>query len=260
MAEIDVPRLGDLAVVDRPQMVEVDRLMIEDYRIELIQMMENVGRNLAHLTRARFLDGDPRGKTIVSLAGSGGNGGGALVAARRLACWGGDVVVVLAQPADRMTPVPRHQLDIIERMGIKVLDVANLADLPSNVVAVLDGLIGYSLSGDPTGDPAHLINWANQQEAPIIALDVPSGYDAAVGVVRDPAIRAAATLTLALPKPGLQSSCAHKVVGELYVADISVPPDLYARRSLDLPVDPIFATSDIVKIVRGRPEAIQPGV
>jgi hypothetical protein len=31
-------------------MIEVDRAMIEDYHIDLIQMMENAGRNLAHLT------------------------------------------------------------------------------------------------------------------------------------------------------------------------------------------------------------------
>ncbi len=44
------------------QMIEVDRAMVEDYAIELIQMMENAGRNLAHLARERFLTGDPRGK------------------------------------------------------------------------------------------------------------------------------------------------------------------------------------------------------
>ncbi len=33
------------------QMVEVDRLMIEEYGIELIQMMENAGRNLARTDR-----------------------------------------------------------------------------------------------------------------------------------------------------------------------------------------------------------------
>ena len=58
------------------QMVEVDRAMIEDYRIELVQMMENAGRNLAHLARTRFLDGDPRRRSVVALAGGGGNGGG----------------------------------------------------------------------------------------------------------------------------------------------------------------------------------------
>ena len=66
------------------QMREVDRLMIEVYQIELMQMMENAGRNLAHLARDRFLDGDPQNKYVIVLAGTGGNGGGALVCARRL--------------------------------------------------------------------------------------------------------------------------------------------------------------------------------
>ena len=62
-------------------MIEVDRAMIEDYKIELIQMMENAGRNLAQLARERFLNGDPLRKNVVVLAGTGGNGGGALVCA-----------------------------------------------------------------------------------------------------------------------------------------------------------------------------------
>ena len=66
------------------QMIEVDRAMMEDFKIELIQMMENAGRNLAHLARERFLEGDPRSRKVVVLAGTGGNGGGALVCARRL--------------------------------------------------------------------------------------------------------------------------------------------------------------------------------
>lgn len=62
------------------EMCEVDRLMIETYGIELLQMMEHAGRNPAHLARVRFLDGDPSGRRVIVLAGTGGNGGGALVA------------------------------------------------------------------------------------------------------------------------------------------------------------------------------------
>ena len=53
--------------VDTSEMIEVDRAMIEDYQIELIQMMENAGRNLAHLARSRFLGGDPREKRVLVL-------------------------------------------------------------------------------------------------------------------------------------------------------------------------------------------------
>ena len=76
--------MKDIPYLTTDQMREVDRAMIEDYYIELIQMMENAGRNLAHLARTRFLGGDPRGQHVVVLAGSGGNGGGGLVCARRL--------------------------------------------------------------------------------------------------------------------------------------------------------------------------------
>ena len=69
------------------EMATVDQAMVEDYGIDFIQMMENAGRVLAAMARDRFLDGDPRGKTVVVLAGPGGNGGGALVAGRRLHGW-----------------------------------------------------------------------------------------------------------------------------------------------------------------------------
>ena len=84
--------------------------------------------------------------------------------------------------------------------------------------------------------------------APILSLDVPSGIDTASGVVYEPAIRAAATLTLALPKEGLRSEQAREMVGELFLADISVPPELYAAPSLGLDVGPIFAKEDVVRV------------
>ncbi len=103
--------------VSTAQMIEVDRAMIEDYGIDLMQMMENAGRNLAHLTRLRFLDGDPVGRRVIVLAGTGGNAGGAMVAARRLHNWGAAVQVVLGQPASRLVEVARRQFEILQRMG-----------------------------------------------------------------------------------------------------------------------------------------------
>ena len=86
-------RAPELPFITTDQMREVDRAMVEDYGILLIQMMENAGRNLAHLARRRFLDSDCRGRRVVVLAGSGGNGGGGLVCARHLHNWGSTVSV-----------------------------------------------------------------------------------------------------------------------------------------------------------------------
>jgi NAD(P)H-hydrate epimerase len=55
-------------------------------------------------------------------------------------------------------------------------------------------------------------------------------------------------MTLALPKEGLRAPGVETHVGELYLADISVPPELYAR-FLGIDVGPIFASSDIVRLV-----------
>lgn len=229
------------------QMIEVDRLMIEEYRIELIQMMENAGRNLAHLARQRFLASDPTGKKVVVLAGTGGNGGGALVCARRLHNYGANVMVVTSRPSDAFRPIPAQQLGILKHMGLPVFKPETVGE-SGNADLIVDGVIGYSLKGAPRGGSAALIRWANEQERPVLALDVPSGLDAAGGIIHEPAVRAAATLTLALPKEGLRAPGVEALIGELYLADISVPPELFAEPSLGFEVGPIFAKSDILHL------------
>lgn len=229
------------------QMIEVDRAMIEAFRIELIQMMENAGRNLAHLARHRFLDGNPIGKKLVILAGTGSNGGGAMVCARRLHNWGAQVLVFITKPPGDFRGVPAHQLDILRRMQVPVGPADAVAQV-HNGDLIVDGIIGYSLSGAPRGTAADLIRWANAQGAPILALDAPSGLDTTTGTVFAPAIRAAATMTLALPKEGLRAPGVDKHVGELYLADISVPPSLYAEPALDTAVGSLFAKDDIIRL------------
>src|SRR5579859_5074453 len=71
-----LPDERPVPAVTTPQMREIDRAMIEDFHVELLQMMENAGRNLADLAGALY---SPR--TIMVLAGPGGNGGGGLAAA-----------------------------------------------------------------------------------------------------------------------------------------------------------------------------------
>ena len=244
MAMLDPVYTEPLPYLTADQMREVDRLMVEEYGIALIQMMENAGRALAHLARRRFLDGDPRGRSVIVLAGTGGNGGGALAAARRLQNFGARVHVLTTRPDDAYTGVPARQLAILRKMQTPVASAAH-SDPPAADV-ILDGLIGYSLSGDPRGAAADLIARANERPEPVLSLDVPSGLDATSGHVHTPAIRAAATLTLALPKRGLNAPGAEAHVGELYLADISVPPALYASLGLDVP--PVFAERDIVRL------------
>ncbi len=219
---------------------------MEDFGIELLQMMELAGRHLAHLARERFLGGEPSDRGVLVLAGPGGNGGGALVAARRLAGWGARVAVALARDRERYRGIPLHQLAIVEELDLPVLGPERLP--AGRWDLILDGLVGYSLRGAPRGWTARLIELANGPEAPVLSLDLPSGVEASSGRVLEPAVRATATLTLALPKTGLRAPGAAACTGELYLGDIGVPPELYARPPLHLEVGPVFSRSDVVRI------------
>ncbi len=223
----------ELAWIDTEQMVEVDRVMIEDLRIDLIQMMENAGRNLARLAMAVF---EPT--SVAVYAGSGGNGGGGLVAARHLANLGVDVTVTTTRPRERMTPIPAHQLDIVERLGIPVGEVDTAADL------AIDAVIGYSLRGAPTGRSAELIDRIRGHDT-VVSLDTPSGLDTATGVTPGVHVTADATLTLAMPKRGLRG---RPEVGRLFLGDISVPARVYEAFGVE--VSPtLFAPGPVLEVV-----------
>lgn len=219
----------ELPALTAEQMREVDRRMVDELGIDLPRMMEHAGSNLARLAAERFSPG-----SVVVLAGPGGNGGGGLVAARHLANRGMQVTVVLAR--DDLSAVPAAQASILRAMGVAFSAEPVAADL------IIDALIGYSLAGDPRDRVAELIEWANHQPSPILSLDVPSGLDATHGIIGDPCIRATATMTLALPKTGL--GLAPTVVGELYVADIGVPPLLFT--GLGLVVTDPFGDAPVV--------------
>jgi NAD(P)H-hydrate epimerase len=97
----------------------------------------------------------------------------------------------------------------------------------------VDALIGYSLRGAPRGRAAALIDLCNQHAARVLSLDVPSGLDATTGATPGLVVCPERTLTLALPKTGLQPG-----PGQLYLADIGIPLQVYHR--LGLPFKPPF--------------------
>ena len=101
MNSLSRPKLPALTT---EQMREVDRVMVEDLHIELVQMMENAGRGLAELAIDRFSPG-----SVTVLAGPGGNGGGGPVGARHLANRGCQVQVMLSEPG-RLTRCPPTRL------------------------------------------------------------------------------------------------------------------------------------------------------
>ena len=86
----------------------------------------------------------------------------------------------------------------------------------------------------------------------ILALDAPTGLDTTTGIPAEICIRATATLTLALPKTGLLQAPAQPFVGNLYLADISVPPELYASTTLDIQVESPFQQKAVQQLYPGK--------
>jgi len=239
--------ISELDFLTTDQMIEVDRLMTDVLEIKLIQMMENAGRNLARLCVQRFLQ-NPTSAKVAVMAGTGGNGGGAMVAARRLHQWGADVQVLTTKPDEDFSGVPAHQLGILRRLGVAIshTDFPDGSFIPD---VILDGVIGYSLQGNPRGRAADLIQWSVTEQTPVLSLDVPSGVDSTEGVVRTPAVVATATITLAAPKIGLRATAAKPNIGELYVADIGVPDWVYQQIDGLRDIGQVFGASDVVKVV-----------
>jgi NAD(P)H-hydrate epimerase len=220
--------------VTAEQMREVDRIAMEDFGLGVLQMMENAGRNLAQnamdmLGTARGVEvPGPRGDVTI-LAGSGGNGGGGLCCGRHLRNRGFRVWVVLSKEARELGGAAANQLQILRKAGVEPVKPAQAVEVIRRSQLVVDALIGYSLRGPPRGRVADLIELCNEHARRVLSLDVPSGLNATTGETPGSVVRPERTLTLALPKTGLEN-----VSGELYLADIGIPPEVYHPLGLAL--------------------------
>jgi NAD(P)H-hydrate epimerase len=218
-----VQERAGVVYVTAEEMRRIDAITTREFQVDVIMLMENAGRATATMAR-QMLQGTTIGKRVACLVGGGNNGGDGMVAARHLANWGADVEVIVGTTKDRMKGLPLGQLHILEKMGIPTL----LTDYTlGDYDLLIDGLIGYGLEGNPRDRVAMMIKDANMSGRPILALDVPSGMNATSGEAYDPCIKATATLTLALPKTGFLAPSASPYMGDLYLADISIPRKVY---------------------------------
>ena len=219
------------------QMKKVDDMMINHFNISLEQMMENAGLRLAQLTRKLS-----KGKNITIFCGPGNNGGGGLVAARHLHNYGKNVLVVLSNK--EIKTVPRKQLRILRKLDLKIIKYNKknqINDFLRKTDIVIDALVGYNLKVNPRGKIKELVQMINDSGKRVLSLDVPTGLDATTGKPYDPCVNADTTLTLALPKTGL------KKVKKLYLANISVPDELYRKLGIRVGKN-VFRDADIIKL------------
>ena len=241
-----------IPTLTQQQTYEVFRLMVEEYGLGQSVMLENSGRALMNLTR-RLVGGNLVGQHLTLLAGAGNCGACGLVAARYLTGAGAEVTIILSRPPNTLGPAATHQYRLLSRIGQICYSQIPTTRLSANLRTsnlVIDTLLGGGIHGWPTSSEAFLIQAIRQAGCPVLTLDLPSGL--APDGERPPrpelVVQAQATLALALPRLAHVQAMAFPYLGDLYLADIGVPPTLYTR--LGLMVGPLFNISDLILLRR----------
>ncbi|WP_455382309.1 NAD(P)H-hydrate dehydratase [Salinispira pacifica] len=168
-------------------------------------------------------------RPVVFVAGKGNNGGDALAMARLAAVRGlFPVSVVLA--FDAPGGLAGKQLGMLRQMGVPVMlygdDPKRAAELFESATWIVDGLFGTGIRGalrSPADEIASAVNGARR---PVFAVDTPSG----IGDSFErgfPAVEAAVTATVGLPKQCLFLPSARPYCGRIVAVPISFPPQLF---------------------------------
>jgi hydroxyethylthiazole kinase-like uncharacterized protein yjeF len=216
---------GGFAYLAADEMAEADRTAIEEFGIDVVALMENAGFEVGILAR-KMLGGSVAGRRVCCIAGKGNNGGDGLVAARNLHNWGARVRVVLGAEKKELRNIPARQMGILEKMGVEINGPTGGFD---GAELLVDAMLGYGSRGNPREPMAGLIRNVNSSGIPVLAVDVPSGLDATTGEPNEPCVVSNATVTLGLLKTGFLNRESKRFVGELYLADISLPEPIYRK-------------------------------
>ncbi|HEY1594371.1 MAG TPA: NAD(P)H-hydrate epimerase, partial [Thermoleophilaceae bacterium] len=199
-------------VYEAAEMRAVDRWAIEDQGVPSLDLMERAGIGLARVTAAAARGPGP----VRIVVGKGNNGGDGLVAARILREDGRRVDVVSVAPLGELQGDARANLERLP--GEAPLPFAAAALEGSSVV--VDALLGTGFSGEPREPVAGAIRAINEQDAPVVACDVPSGVDASSGEAHGDAVRAQITASFHGSKIGLQVNPGKGLAGEVSVVEI----------------------------------------
>jgi ADP-dependent NAD(P)H-hydrate dehydratase / NAD(P)H-hydrate epimerase len=154
-------------------------------------LMERAGAAAAALAATLA---DDKAKDVLVLAGPGNNGGDARVVAR-----------------------------LLQERFFRVEVVSEMKQLQQRSWGlVIDGLFGIGLAREIAGEHAALVDYANRQRCPVLALDIPSGLHADSGRVLGCAVRATHTITFIALKPGLLTLDGPDHCGEIRVDALGV--------------------------------------
>lgn len=246
-----------MKVVTAQEMRQIDERAIREYGIPGVVLMENAGLQVVRAMEERYPD--LRRRRVALLAGKGNNGGDGWVIARHLHNAGVSVKTFLLAQREQVQGDARVNLEIALRMGLPLEEIPSLQGLSrlreglADCQMLVDALLGTGITSPLEGFYREVACLVSSLGLPVVAVDIPSGLGSDTGEILGEHIRAELTVTFALPKRGQLLYPAAARVGELVVADISIPTQ--AISEADLHVD-LLTSEEIGRFLRPRdPEA-----
>ena len=211
----------DKALYRTDQTRELDRLAIEEFGTPGLTLMERAGRRAFDQIMRRFARAD----RVVVMCGPGNNGGDGYVVARLMRQIGVEAAVV--RTSEPKTQDAIAVCDAYLKAGGRIeedaLEMIARADL------IVDALLGAGLTRAPSSPFAEMIEAANQNPCPRVAIDLPSGLSGDTGQAFEPTINAACTVTFIGNKIGMYTADGETVCGERIYENLDVEPEVYQR-------------------------------
>ena len=221
-----------MILVTAEQMREADRRTIEEVGLPGAVLMENAAQGAVRALKAAV--GEPAGLDVAAFCGRGNNGGDGLAMLRILANQGAVCRAYLMCRSGELRGDAALNLQVALACGVEVVEVPDdqafqrLAGQMAGHEFYLDALLGTGLNSEVRGRYRMAIELLNDLEAPVMAVDIPSGLSADTGRPLGLAVMADFTATFGLTKIGLALEPGH-YVGELSLVDISIPPPRRGR-------------------------------
>jgi len=227
-----------MKLISSKQMKEIDEKAIVEYSIPGIILMENAGIKMVEVIKN--IKKELKNLKVIIIVGKGNNGGDGLVIARHLINSEAMVDVFLLCKPKQFTKDATINFNILTKMKanifklVKEEDIERLMESMMDVDVIVDAIYGIGFKGSLDDFENMVVEMVNKNRASIVSVDISSGVEADTGKVYKNAIRANYTVTFSLPKIGQILGRGSEYVGELTIADISIPKNLLNDKSLKM--------------------------
>jgi ADP-dependent NAD(P)H-hydrate dehydratase / NAD(P)H-hydrate epimerase len=192
-------------VLSAAEMQACDRATTEQFGVPSILLMRAASAAVAEFARGEF----PQAKRVTVLCGRGNNGGDGMMAARLLVEAGLEVTtLLLGAPEDLKGDAAHAWAELTSPMQGRVHVVNTPGDLVRHKSAleadlILDAIVGTGFKPPMKGLALAVLDWLRQSRAPVLAVDLPSGWpaDETSATILEPVFPADAVVTFTAPKP-----------------------------------------------------------